>query len=86
MNQIFVRVFSENQWFGAWAPVEAMPSDKDEIVFILTNNHLTADDEYEFFEQGMEVRVEKFTDEYGNEFLGAVENIHADSQHNSMVS
>lgn len=56
-----------------------MPGDKDEIIFILTNNHLTADDEYEFFEQGIEVRRKKFTDEYGNEFLGVVENIHADS-------
>ena len=29
--------------------------------------------EYEFFEPGTEVRVTIFTDEHGEEFLGAVE-------------
>ena len=49
------------------------------------DNDLTEDDEYEFFESGTEARVEKFTDEQGNEFLGAVENINADTEHRSIV-
>lgn len=79
---IFVRVLSENQWFGAWAPVEALQSDKDEAVFTLADNQLTEDDEYEFFEPGTEVRVEKIVDENGNEFLGTVEALGVDARSN----
>ncbi len=77
MTTIFVRVLSENQWFGAWAPVAAFL--KGDNFFILAENDLTADDEYEFFEPGTEVRAEKFVDEAGNEFLGAVEGTPVDS-------
>jgi hypothetical protein len=46
---------------------------KSRRYFVLTENDLTADDEYEFFTVGTEVRVETLTDKDGNEFLGAVE-------------
>jgi len=42
-------------------------------------------DEYEFFESGTEVRVEKRIDEKGNMFLGAVESINADTKHRSII-
>ena len=70
---IFIRVLSEELWLGAWAPVEAFLKEND--VFVLAENNLTVDDEYEFFAAGTKVRVEKFVDEAGNEFLGAVEEI-----------
>ena len=70
---IFVRVLSEGEWFGAWAPVEAMPKAKEKDVFILSENDLTEDDEYEFFVPGTEVRVEMLTDELGETFLGVME-------------
>ncbi|MCO6492551.1 MAG: hypothetical protein J5I98_29305 [Phaeodactylibacter sp.] len=73
MTKIYVRVFSEEYWFGAWAPVDAIADDKEDGIFIITENNLTEDDEYEFFKPGTEVRVEKFTDEHGREFLGATE-------------
>lgn len=79
---IFVRVLSENQWFGVWAPVEALQSDTKEAVFILADNNLTADDEYEFFEPDMEVRVEKMMDERGNDFFGGVEALGMDAHPN----
>ncbi|HMP26327.1 MAG TPA: hypothetical protein PKC76_19520 [Saprospiraceae bacterium] len=70
---VFVRVLSENQWFGAWAPLEALQSETDETIFILADNDFTQEDEYEFFEPGTEVRVETFTDEHGDTFLGVVD-------------
>ncbi|MFN7119182.1 MAG: hypothetical protein ACK4TA_20455 [Saprospiraceae bacterium] len=36
-----------------------MPSETEEAVFTLADNQLTEADEYEFFEPGTEVRVEK---------------------------
>ena len=48
LTKIFVRVLSEGEWFGAWAPVEAMPKDEDKETFIIAENDLTEDDEYEF--------------------------------------
>ena len=82
---IFVRVLSENQWFGVWAPVEALQSDTKEAIFILADNDLTEEDEYEFFEPGTVVRVKKIMDEEGIGFLGAAENLHANTQHASII-
>lgn len=73
MATIFVRVLSEGEWFGAWAPVEAVAKDEAERVFVILENELTEDDEYEFFEPGTEVRVVEFRDEHGEAFWGAVE-------------
>lgn len=86
--KIFVRVLSEGVWFGAWAPIAALPKSGEDQVFILAANELTEDDEYEFFEPGTEVRVEIFMDEYGEEFLGAMEAIGqgAGSGHKSVFS
>ncbi|MFM9950010.1 MAG: hypothetical protein ACKV1O_18885 [Saprospiraceae bacterium] len=61
-TKIFVRVLSEGIGFGAWAPIEATPKSGTVPVFILTDNSLSEDDEYEFFEPGTEVRVATFTD------------------------
>lgn len=72
-TKIFVRVLSEGLWFGAWAPIAAIPESGEDQVFILSSNELTEDDEYEFFEPGTVVRVETFTDEAGAEFMGATE-------------
>ena len=72
-SRIFVRVLSEGAWFGAWAPIEAIPKSGNMPVFILADNNLSEDDEYEFFEPGTEVRVATFTDECGEEFMGVTD-------------
>ncbi len=38
MTTIFVRVLSEDLWFGVWASVEAVQSDKNEAIFVLADN------------------------------------------------
>lgn len=86
MTTIFVRVLSEELWFGAWAPIEAMQRDASEVIFVLADNDLTAEDEYEFFEPGTAVRVEKFTDKQGIEFLGAVESVNADTNRSLVIA
>lgn len=73
LTKIYVRVFSEEYWFGAWAPVDAVAKVGEDGIFTIVENNLTEDDEYEFFKPGTEVRVETFTDEHGEEFLGAAE-------------
>jgi len=46
---------------------------------------LTKEDEYEFFELGTEVRVEKFMDEKGIEFLGAVEIVEVNIKQGTLI-
>ncbi len=70
---IYVRVLSEGQWFKAWGPIKAILKDEEKGIFLIAENELTEDDEYEFFQPGTAVRVETFTDEHGEEFLGATE-------------
>ncbi|NUQ23003.1 MAG: hypothetical protein HUU34_03555 [Saprospiraceae bacterium] len=77
MAQIYVKVLSEDHWFGAWAPVQAMPSNVAANVFILGDNNLSEDDEYEFFIPGTWVRIQQFTDHAGEVFLGAIEQVPA---------
>jgi len=74
-TKIFVRILSEGAWFGAWAPIEAIPKRGNLPVFILADNDWSEDDEYEFFEPGTEVRVATFTDECGEEFMGVTDEV-----------
>ncbi len=53
---IYVRALSNNQWFGAWAPVTARlewrhPSGQAAL-FTLTQTGLDEEDEYEFYQRG----------------------------------
>lgn len=77
MAQIYVKVLSEDHWFGAWAPIQAIPSNVAADVFILADNNLSEDDEYEFFIPGAWVRVQQFQDHAGEAFLGAIEEVTA---------
>jgi len=81
MAQIFVRVLSEEMWFGVWAPLEAIPHPENETIFIIAENDLTEDDEYEFFEPGSLVQVNNFVDEKGRAFLGVVEPVKETNQY-----
>lgn len=65
---IFVRVLSEEKWFGAWAPVEAISKREEENVYILLESEVCEDDEYEFYVPGTEVQVEAFVGENEEEF------------------
>lgn len=53
---IYVKALSNNEWFGAWAPVKArrewLRPDKKVGLFSLVEKDLDEEDEYEFFEQG----------------------------------
>jgi hypothetical protein len=55
-HTIYVKVLSNEEWFGAWAPVNArlewLRADQKAGLFTLLEEGLDEDDEYEFFETG----------------------------------
>lgn len=83
---IFVRVLSEGEWFGAWAPMIAIHKRNEENVYILQESEVCEEDEYEFYAPGTEVRVEAFLDEAGEEFLGATEALNQPTDHETILS
>lgn len=55
-HTIYVKALSNEEWFGAWAPVKArlewLRADQKAGLFTLLEEGLDEDDEYEFFETG----------------------------------
>ncbi|MBK7407969.1 MAG: hypothetical protein IPJ40_07745 [Saprospirales bacterium] len=55
-HTVYVKALSNNEWFGAWAPVKArqewLRADKQVGLFTLVEEDLDEEDEYEFYEHG----------------------------------
>jgi len=53
---VYVRVLSNEEWLGAWAPVQArlewLHLDAHTALFTLLDNDLTEEDEYAFWQSG----------------------------------
>jgi len=56
IETIYVKAFSNKEWFGGWAPVKArqewLRADKLVGLFTLVEEGLDEDDEYEFYQAG----------------------------------